>query len=207
MIAALYVEKGGAYWDIPGVDPWPEERDARTYAGPWPVVCHPPCARWGKYWHGSPRNPVLKKGDDNGCFSAALASVRRWGGVLEHPAHSHAWLAHGLPWPPWTGGWQRDVAGGWCCLVNQFAYGHYANKLTWLYAVGTGHLPVLEHTKREQLIPQAAIDRHGYKKARRMGQLAWQGRGGNPGPRAATPPEFRDLLLTIAASAQKAIAA
>lgn len=46
MIAALYVERDGVYYGLPGVDPWDEERDARTYAGPWPVVAHPPCARW-----------------------------------------------------------------------------------------------------------------------------------------------------------------
>jgi hypothetical protein len=47
MIAALYVEKGGAYYGIPDVDPWDIERDARKYAGPWPVVAHPPCSTWG----------------------------------------------------------------------------------------------------------------------------------------------------------------
>lgn len=200
-IAALFVQADGCYSGLPDVDPWPIERDARRYPGQHAVVAHPPCARWGKYWHGSPRNPVHRKGDDDGCFASALASVRKYGGVLEHPAYSHAWLAHGLPWPPMTGGWQRDVDGGWCCLVNQFAYGHYANKLTWLYAVGTDDLPELDAGKREQLIPQAAIDRHGYEKARRMGQLAWKGRGGCPGPREATPPAFRDVLLSIARAA------
>jgi hypothetical protein len=46
MIAALYVETNGAYWDLPGVDPWDETRDARQYDGPHPVVAHPPCQRW-----------------------------------------------------------------------------------------------------------------------------------------------------------------
>ncbi len=55
VIAALFVETGGAYFSVPGVDPWDEARDARTYAGPHPVVAHPPCERWGRYWHGSPR--------------------------------------------------------------------------------------------------------------------------------------------------------
>lgn len=48
MIAALYVETDGAYFGLPGVDPWDEARDARKYAGPHPVVAHPPCQRWGK---------------------------------------------------------------------------------------------------------------------------------------------------------------
>jgi hypothetical protein len=48
MIAALYVERGGVYYGLPDVDPWDEERDARLYAGPWPVVAHPVCARWSR---------------------------------------------------------------------------------------------------------------------------------------------------------------
>lgn len=34
MIAALFVNSGGIYFDVEGVDPWDEARDARTYAGP-----------------------------------------------------------------------------------------------------------------------------------------------------------------------------
>ena len=49
MIAALFVEKDGAYFGIEGVDPWDISRDARTYPGPHPVVAHPPCERWGRY--------------------------------------------------------------------------------------------------------------------------------------------------------------
>lgn len=48
MIAALFVATGGCYFGLPEVDPWDEKRDARLYAGPWPVVAHPPCARWCK---------------------------------------------------------------------------------------------------------------------------------------------------------------
>ena len=45
-VAALYVETGGVYYGLNDVDPWDEERDARLYAGPWPVVAHPPCKAW-----------------------------------------------------------------------------------------------------------------------------------------------------------------
>jgi hypothetical protein len=41
VIAALFVDDGGSYFGLPGVDPWPEARDARRYAGPWPAVAHP----------------------------------------------------------------------------------------------------------------------------------------------------------------------
>ena len=54
VIAALYVQERGCYVGLDGVDPWPESRDARSYAGPYPVVAHPPCERWGRYWGGGP---------------------------------------------------------------------------------------------------------------------------------------------------------
>ena len=34
MIAALYVETNGSYFNLDGVEPWDQERDARKYAGP-----------------------------------------------------------------------------------------------------------------------------------------------------------------------------
>src|SRR5262245_45125893 len=120
MIAALYVAKGGCYYGLPNVDPWDEERDARRYAGPHRVIAHPPCERWGRYWHGSPLKPhQYRLGDDGGCFAAALAAVRKFGGVLEHPAYSHAWRAHGLQWPLTRGWWPADKFGGLTCHVEQ----------------------------------------------------------------------------------------
>ena len=52
-IAALYVEENGCYYGLDGVDPWGVTRDARKYDGPFPVVAHPPCARWSALWFGS----------------------------------------------------------------------------------------------------------------------------------------------------------
>ena len=80
LVATLFVQEKGCYSGLPGVDAWPKSRDARLYAGPWPVVAHPPCQRWGKMWFGQPlmvkRTGVRKKkGDDGGCFAAALAAV------------------------------------------------------------------------------------------------------------------------------------
>src|SRR5262245_21678454 len=37
-IAALYGDPRGCYANLPGVELWDEARDARKYAGPWPVV-------------------------------------------------------------------------------------------------------------------------------------------------------------------------
>ncbi len=204
-VAALYVDGAGAYTGLEGVDPWDEKRDARQYPGPWPVVAHPPCQRWGKLWAGQPlwikRTGERKiKGDDGGCFKAALAAVRRWGGVLEHPWGSHAWPHFDLNKPPRTGGWiMADSHHGWTCCVEQGRYGHYARKPTLLYAVGVD-LPELDWGKSEPVYPQWAIDRHGLAWCRKAGELAFRGGGKNSAARIGTPPEFRDLLLKMARS-------
>lgn len=203
-IAALYVEPNGVYANLPGVDPWDAARDARRYCGPHPVVAHPPCQRWGRFWHGSTRKPhQFKLGDDAGCFAAALASVRQWGGVIEHPADSKAWEAFGLSKPPRAGGWVKaDDFSGWTCCVEQGHYGHASRKATWLYAVGTA-LPAIKWGTSGQRIHPVALARHGYEKARRMGMVAMVGGKNKTAIRNATPLEFRDLLLSIAMTAER----
>jgi hypothetical protein len=147
MIAALFVETNGVYFGLPDVDPWDKGRDARLYAGPWPVVAHPPCQLWTNFaalnykrWGGEHNRP----GNDGGCFAAALLAVRRFGGVLEHPAGSHAWREFGLLRPrgcKWTLararlGFDGLETGEWVCEVWQSSYGHKARKRTWIYYVG-----------------------------------------------------------------------
>ncbi len=199
MIAALYVEPGGAYYGLPGVDPWDAARDARQYSGPWPVVAHPPCERWGRYYNGGPawRGEPKTLGDDAGCFAAALASVRKWGGVLEHPAGSLAWAANGLARPVASGGWvTADWIGGWTCQVDQGAYGHAARKPTWLYVCHT-NTPRLRWGRSAPEIPAYRSER-------------WRARAAKDGicvllsrkARAATPLEFRDLLISMARSVE-----
>lgn len=191
-VAALYVDPRGCYVGVRGVDPWDESRDARLYAGPYPVVAHPPCQRWCQMAHANQARYGHRVGDDNGCFAAALAAVRTWGGVLEHPACSHAWAAHGLARPPRTGGWvQADEYGGWTCHVEQCQYGHRARKATWLYAVGC-ELPDLRWGAGEYTHQIGARDQRG--KARNLPTLS--GRAA-----IATPLPFRDVLLAIARSA------
>lgn len=202
LLAALYVERDGTYYGLDNVDPWDVERDARTYAGPYPVVAHPPCQRWGRFWHGSTAKPhQYRLGEDGGCFAAALTAVRNYGGVLEHPAHSKAWGYFGLTKPKAGKGWAKaDEFGGWTCQVEQGHYGHMSRKATWLYAVGTDR-PALDWSKGEQRLHQVALERYGYKKARRIGMMAMIGGKDKTRIRNATPPEFREVLLRIAASA------
>lgn len=205
-IAALFVDPKGVYANLPGVEVWDEARDARKYPGPHPVVCHSPCERWGRYWSGGPSARVRRlKGDDSGCFASALASVRRWGGVLEHPEASHAWSTHGLTKPPKTGGWvMADFHGGWTCCVEQGNYGHRARKATWLYAHGVT-LPSLRWGRSKATV---RLDEgfHSAEERRRAVRTGVCQRLSSR-QRAATPVEFRDLLISIARSARIARAA
>lgn len=208
MIAALYVQKNGYYFGLEGVDPWDETRDARMCPGPYPVVAHPPCERWGRYWgggpmlHGTPRQRKL--GDDGGCFAAALAAVRKWGGVIEHPEGSHAWRAFGLKIPPRSGGWVvADWCGGWTCCIEQGAYGHRARKATWLYANGV-ELPNLRWGRAPGDF--TLLDEGFHSKAERDRKI----KTGicqrlSSRQRAATPHEFRDLLISMARTANHSI--
>lgn len=207
MIAALYVEEGGAYFGLPDVDPWPASRDARLYAGPHPVVAHPPCERWGRYWSGGPSARERRvKGVDGGCFASALIAVRRFGGVLEHPEASHAWREFGLLTPARGIGWiETDNFGGYTCCVEQGHYGHPARKATWLYACGV-ELPALKWGPSSG----RRLDEGFHSKAERDAARA---AGAKPVPRLstaenlATPIEFRGLLLSIARSARREQAA
>lgn len=209
-IAALFVEGTGAYADLFGeegviVDVWDRFRDARRYDGPHCVIAHPPCARWGRYWFGGPNAKERRAlGDDGGCFESALRSVRRFGGVLEHPEGSQAWPHFGLVRPPRAGGWiQADDNGGMTCCVEQGHYGHRARKATWLYAHSNAPLPELAwgpssathridgngfHTAEERARKKATAP-----KFRRMGARE----------RAATPPAFRSILVGIATRARE----
>lgn len=201
MIAALYIEPDGCYAKLSGVDAWCEMRDARSYPGPYPVVAHPPCQRWGRFWHGSTRKPhQFKLGEDGGCFAAALKAVRKFGGVLEHPCDSHAWRHFGLTPPKRFKGWQQAGDGiGHTCYVEQGHYGHMSRKPTWLYAVGCP-LPELNWTKGEQRLHPTALAKHGYEKARRIGMTAMVGGKDKTKIRNATPQEFRDVLIAMARS-------
>lgn len=210
-VAALFVQRNGVYWDLPGVEAWDEERDARRYAGPQAVVAHPPCARWGRYWFGGPTiaregRPYLRLGNDNGCFAAALAAVRQWGGVLEHPEGSHAWRHFGLNAPPRAGGWvpaDWPEHHGWTCCVEQGAYGHRARKATWLYAHGVD-LPTLRWGSAPGDFIRFDEGFHSIEERRRAIKTGACQRL-SARQRAATPPEFRDLLLSIARTAKRGV--
>jgi hypothetical protein len=122
----LYADPRGPYPSL-AVDVYDEGRDARLYAGPWPVVAHPPCGAYGNLRHLATK--ALEHAD---CGPIAVAQVQRWGGVLEQPRGSKLWEVCGLPVP----GALPDAHGGYSLEVAQVEWGHVARKKTWLYLVG-----------------------------------------------------------------------
>jgi hypothetical protein len=215
-VAALYVDPKGVYADAPGVELWGEARDARLYEGPWPVVAHPPCARWSRLAGFTEARFGYKRGEDGGCFAAALEAVRRFGGVLEHPAYSKAWDAFNLPKPLVIAGWTGGLCGGFSAYVEQGRYGLPVKKATWLYAYGVELLElrwgrVLDLNGERPNGPWGGTDtwrdRWGGRAA------AWEEARGSVinsagvrcrpshlGQTSTTPPVFRDALLTMARS-------
>ena len=185
-VAALYVAKGGCYFGLPGVDPWDQARDARLYAGPHPVVAHPPCERWHQISAVNAKRWGWTINEDGGCFALALKAVRRWGGVLEHPAESRAFKFHHIP-EPRPGRWQGTIDGDWVTEVSQAAYGHRARKRTWLLYRGDALPPPLNWSR------VAGTHQIGLFDQKRPQLPAAE--------RAATPIAFRDVLLSIARTA------
>jgi hypothetical protein len=189
-IAALFVETNGCYFNLPHVDCWDINRDARLYTGPHPVVAHPPCQLWGRFAHvnykrwGGEHN---KPGNDNGCFHSAIFNVYQFGGVLEHPAYSDAWKIYSLPRPIF-GKWkfENDL---WVTEVWQSAYGHKARKKTWLCYHGRPEPLGLKWDKIEGEYQIGFHDQRGYEanKPTVSGKEA-----------SRTPIEFRDTLLNLA---------
>ena len=190
-VAALYVQERGTYSQLDFIDMWPQHRDARLYDGPLPVVAHPPCQLWGSMaavnyarWGGDHNRP----GNDGGCFASALANVRKFGGVIEHPAKTRAWEKYGLTKPSGIG-WKENHSGGWVCEVWQSAYGHRANKSTWLYYFGKKK-PFELNWERLKGTHQIGFHDQRGKKANKptLGKTEAN----------ATPTPFRDALIRLA---------
>jgi hypothetical protein len=165
MVAVLFARRDSVYKQIPDCDVWDIDRDATQWNGGCPVVAHPPCRAWGRLAAFS-KHPETEPA----LALFAVAMVRRFGGVLEHPYLSRLWDAAGLPRPN-----RRDRFGGWTLSAPQWWWGHRADKATWFYIVGcepgevpdipfrlgepthvvqtrkrAGHLPHLQRAERER---------------------------------------------------------
>lgn len=193
MVAALFVETGGSYFGLRTIQPWDVYHDARRYSGPFPVVAHPPCERWSRLAPLVQSRWGHRLGDDGGTFRAALMAVRRYGGVLEHPAYSYAWTHFGLPRPDPHGGWTGSDDLGWSCQVDQGHYGHKARKPTWLYVKHAKYLPRLKRGPSNAKLRIRSWDSRQKRIVNMPHEL-------NKRERSSTPRRFRDILIKIAKS-------
>ena len=184
-IAALFVDVArGPYATMPGVECWGVERDATTYAGPWPVVAHPPCGQWGALRHLARPDHAQHR-----CGPIAVAQVRRWGGVLEQPAHSLLWRACDLP-PPGS-----LLGDGFSVEVQQVAWGHAARKRTWLWFVGIDRRDVLPTIRTGGTVTHWTS---GTYTPGRRGTVPTGIRVVPPRLRHLTPPAFAAWLVALA---------
>lgn len=125
-VAVLFARSDSVYKTMDGVDAWDIDRDARKWPGGAPVVAHPPCRAWGRLSH-----MAKPRADEKEPARWAVAQVRKFGGVLEHPAGSTLWADQALGTAAAPDSW-----GGWTLPIHQSWFGHRAEKATKLYIVG-----------------------------------------------------------------------
>jgi hypothetical protein len=184
-VAAIFVRKDSVYKAMSGVDCWDAQRNALYWPGGIPVVAHPPCAQWGTMRHMARVDPMEKV-----CALFAIAAVREFGGVLEHPKRSRLWPLMGLPKPG-----ASDTCGGWTLAVNQWWWGHQAEKATLLYIVGCPPAAV-------PMLPQVPPGKPKFtcgKSGRRKDGTRNNGRSEiTKAAREVTPPDFAAWLVQLA---------
>lgn len=181
-VSVLCVREYSIYKQM-GLDCYDSDRDARTYQGPNPVVGHPPCRGWGAL-----RKMSNATDDEKNLGPCVAAMVRRWGGVLEHPAYSTLWKAVGLPQPGYT-----DDYGGYTLCIDQYWFGHRARKRTWLYICGCKRSNVPAMEIKLGTAPRVITNQHGL----RSGQPGYR-KEVTKKERDATPPKLAEWLVELA---------
>jgi hypothetical protein len=127
MIAVLCVSRNSVYKQIKGVDSYDEDRDARTFPGGIPAVAHPPCRCYSAFCRHQAKPKDRESEMALGVW--CVDQVRKWGGVIEQPAHSKLWETCGLPQPK-----DRNAAEcAWSMELPQFWFGDVREKNTWLF--------------------------------------------------------------------------
>jgi hypothetical protein len=188
-VAALFVRRDSIYKEMPGVDAWDAERDARTWAGSCPVVAHPPCRAWGTL-----RALAKPRHDEKELAVWAVAQVRKFGGVLEHPKRSTLWPHCGLPAIG-----EKDKFGGWTLPIFQSSFGHRAEKATLLYIVGCApaQIPDMPLVLGDASHVIASSGRRTDGTRIRRGDAGWRPEV-NKSEREHTPAELAAWLVALA---------
>ena len=177
-VAVLFCHPRTYYAGVPGVEVYTEARDARTFPGGMPVIAHPPCRMWSRA-----RRPGLATcSSEMDLARWAVATVRREGGILEHPYQSRLWADQDLPREG-----QMDQHG-FTCLVDQIWFGHRAEKATWLYVCGVNPNTLPPIPEHPAFSPRVNFNRLGRAE------------------RQLTPPAFARFLVQVARLASMQVA-
>lgn len=123
-ITVLFCQSDSIYKKL-GCDIWDERRDALNWTGTEAAIYHPPCRLWSRLRAFSTADPIEKY-----LAMWSVRKVRSYGGILEHPKASLLFKQVGLPLPG-----QSDEFG-FTIELDQYHFGHKAQKSTWLYICG-----------------------------------------------------------------------
>lgn len=189
-VSVLFARSDSFYKTINDCDVWDKGRDATKFTGASPVVAHPPCRAWGQLRKLA--NPLAGEKE---LALFAVDTVRKNGGVLEHPKKSTLWPAAGLPSPG-----ERDKFGGWTLPVFQSWWGHKAEKATLLYIVGCepSNIPDLPLLLGEAAFICGSPGRRGDGTRLHKGDLGWRPEI-TKAEREHTPPALAMWLVELAA--------
>lgn len=101
---------------------------------------------------------------------------------------TYAWDEYGLKKPKRGAGWEES-GEGWVCEVWQSAYGHRANKATWLYYKGNRKPFALDWATPKGTHQIGGSDKRGKQKNKPTisGKKA-----------SATPEKFKEALISLA---------
>ena len=139
---ALFTRSDSSYKKKLCWDSYDYKRNALTYTGSQPVVCHPPCRTWGKLSHMATK----ARKDESNLALWSIKKIRNVGGILEHPDGSRLFKNHLPDVNTFT-----DEYGGFTILIDQYDFGHVAHKMTKLYICGLKYsqlpkLPEKDHS-------------------------------------------------------------
>jgi hypothetical protein len=130
----LFTQKNSTYNRL-NVNCYNIEKNALSYSGQSPVICHPPCRLFSRLSSFSTA-PACER--LLGVYSVML--VRKLGGIVEQPAGSKLWKICGI-----ARSTKPDHYGGYVININQSWFGYECKKSTDLYIVGCplSRLPAL----------------------------------------------------------------
>lgn len=182
-VVVLFARKDSVYKSLPACDVWDAERNALSWPGGASIVAHPPCRAWGGLRHMANPRPGERE-----LAIWAVAEIRKWGGVLEHPKRSQLWPELNLPL-----GREPDEYGGFTLAVDQFWWGHRAQKSTLLYICGCD-LKDIPPIPLVMGCAQYVVGTSG----RRKDGCRKVGREITKRERESTPPQFAEWLVELA---------